>query len=104
MEARVRIDFSHSARQDLLDVLEWYASQDAAEVGRHLVSQVIERTEQLRAFPDSGRMVPEFETPWLRELEMPPFRIVYRRDESVVTVVRVWRSERLMDPEPGGNA
>jgi toxin ParE1/3/4 len=104
MEARVRIDFSHSARQDLLDVLEWYASQDAAEVGRHLVSQVIELTEQLRAFPDSGRMVPEFETPWLRELEMPPFRIVYRRDESVVTVVRVWRSERLMDPELGGNA
>jgi toxin ParE1/3/4 len=103
MEARVRIDFSHSARQDLLDVLEWYSSQDAPEVGRRLVSQVIGRTEQLRAFPDSGGMVPEFETPWLRELEMPPFRIVYRRDESVVTVVRVWRSERLMDPEPGGN-
>ena len=104
MEARVRVDFSHSARQDLVDVIEWYASQGAVEVGRRLVSQVIERTEQLRAFPDSGRMVPEFETPWLRELEMPPFRIVYRRDESVVTVVRVWRSERLMDPEPGGNA
>jgi toxin ParE1/3/4 len=104
MEARVRIDFSHSARKDLLDIVEWYASQDAAEVGRSLASQVMERTEQLRAFPDSGRMMAEFETPWLRELEMPPFRIVYRRDESVVTVVRVWRSERLMDGEPGGNA
>ena len=104
MQARVRVDFSHSARQDLLDVLEWYASQDAPEVGRRLVAGVIERTGQLRLFPDSGRMVPEFETPWLRELEMPPFRIVYRRDEAVVTVVRVWRSERLMDPEPGGNA
>ena len=104
MEARVRIDFSQSARQDLVDVIEWYASQGAVEVGRRLVSQVIERTEQLRSFPDSGRMVPEFETPWLRELEMPPLRIVYRRDEAVVTVVRVWRSERLMDPEPGGSA
>ena len=104
MEARVRVDFSHSARQDLVEVIEWYASQDAVEVGRRLVLRVIERTEQLRAFPDSGRMVPEFETPWLRELEMPPFRIVYRRDEAVVTVVRVWRSERLMDSEPGGNA
>ena len=48
-------------------------------------------------FPDSGKVVPELETPWLRELEHPPFRIVYRRDETVVTVMRVRRSERLMD-------
>jgi len=104
MEHRVRVELSCSAEQDLLEIIEWYVSQGASEVGRRLVSQVIERTEQLRAFPDIGRIVPEFETPWLRELEMPPFRIVYRRDESVVTVVRVWRSERLMEPEPGGNA
>ena len=104
MEAKVRIDFSHSARQDLLDILTWYSSQDATEVGRRLVAQVIERTGQLRVFPDSGRVVPEFDTPWLQELEMPPFRIVYRRDESVVTVVRVWRSERLMELKPGGKA
>jgi plasmid stabilization system protein ParE len=57
----------------------------------------------LATFPDSGKVVPEFETPWLRELELPLFRIVYRRDESVVTVVRVWRSERLMDPNLGGS-
>lgn len=104
MEHRVRVELSCSAEKDLLEIIEWYVSQGASEVGRRLVSQVIERTEQLRAFPDIGRIVPEFETPWLRELEMPPFRIVYRRDESVVTVVRVWRSERLMEPEPGGNA
>ena len=29
---------------------------------------------------------------------LPPFRIVYRRDEDAVTIVRVLRSERLMDP------
>lgn len=101
MEAKVRIEFSQSAQHDLFDIVEWYASQGAREVGRRLVAQVVDRVEQLRAFPDSGRMVPEFETPWLRELEMPPFRIVYRRDESVVTIVRVWRSERLMDPVDG---
>ena len=98
MMARVRIDFALSARDDLADVLEWYASQQVPEVGRRLVASVIERVEQLAAFPDSGKMVPEFEAPWLRELELPPFRIVYRRDEDAVTIVRVLRSERLMDP------
>ena len=104
MQARVRVAFSRSAKQDLLHIVEWCASQGAPDVGRRLVSQVIERTEPLRSFPDSGRMVPEFATPWLREVEMPPFRIIYRRDEAVVTVVRVWRSERVMDSKSGGNA
>lgn len=104
MSARIRIDFADSARLDILDIIDWYESQEVPDVGRRLVAQVIERVEQLATFPDSGRVVPEFETPWLRELEMPPFRIVYRRDKAHVTVVRIWRSERLMDPGLGGNA
>ena len=104
MGVRCRVEFAQSARDDLRDIMDWYASQDVSQVGRRLVSEIIDRVRQLAAFPDSGRVVPEFETPWLRELELPPFRIIYRRGEGVVTVVRVWRSERLMNPELGGNA
>lgn len=104
MTQEPRVEFAESALEDLLGIREWYAGQDAPETGGRLVAAVIERVEQLAMFPDSGRMVPEFETPWLRELEMPPFRIVYRRDDASVTVVRVWRSERLMDSDLGGNA
>jgi len=104
MAASLRIGFAKSAEDDLLDIISWYSSQQAPEVGERLVRAVFERVEQLAMFPDSGKIVPEFETPWLRELEMPPFRIVYRRDEALITIVRVWRSERLMDPDLGGNA
>ena len=44
-----------------------------------------------------GRIVPAFEQLFLRELIRPPFRIVYRRDPKHVRVVRVWRSERLLE-------
>ncbi|MBN2822273.1 MAG: type II toxin-antitoxin system RelE/ParE family toxin [Coriobacteriia bacterium] len=104
MAAPLRIEFAKSAEGDLLEIIGWYTSQLAPEVGKRLVRAVFERVEQLAVFPDSGKVVPEFETPWLRELEMPPFRIVYRRDEALITVVRVWRSERLMDPNFGENA
>lgn len=104
MTARCSVEFAESAADDLLQVLAWYASQDVSDVGRRLVGAVIERVGQLEMFPDSGRVVPEFDTPWLRELESPPFRIVYRREAASVIVVRVWRSERLMDPTLGGNA
>jgi len=105
MQARRRVTFAESAVQDLEDVRDWYVSQLAPEVGDRLISEVIERVEQLAEFPDSGRTVPEFDSPWLRELIHSPFRIVYRVDDERVRVVRVWRSERLMDDEPlGGDA
>ncbi|MDZ4655003.1 MAG: type II toxin-antitoxin system RelE/ParE family toxin [Coriobacteriia bacterium] len=97
MAARIEIEFAKSAEDDLHDILAWYASQQVPEVGMRLVAGIIERVDQLATFPDSGRIVPEFETPWLRELEQPPYRIVYRREDTAVTIVRVLRSERLMD-------
>lgn len=91
-----RITFAESALRDLEDVREWYGSQGASEVGQRLVVEVVAAVEQLARFPESGRVVPEFDTPLLRELIHPPFRIVYRIDDGNVRVVRVWRSERLM--------
>lgn len=104
MSDAIAIVFAVSAQDDLLGIIDWYASQELPQVGRRLVEDIIARVEQLAAFPDSSRMVPEFEMPWLRELELPPFRVVYRRSQSAVTIVRVWRSERLMDAGLGENA
>ncbi|MDO9557211.1 MAG: type II toxin-antitoxin system RelE/ParE family toxin [Coriobacteriia bacterium] len=97
MAARIEIEFAKSAEDNLDDILAWYASQQVPEVGMRLIAGIIECVDQLATFPDSGKIVPEFETPWLRELEQPPYRIVYRREDTVVTIVRVLRSERLMD-------
>jgi plasmid stabilization system protein ParE len=54
------------------------------------------KTETLSAFPESGRIVPEFSMPNLREIIFPPFRIVYKFEDTRVRIVRVWRSERLL--------
>jgi hypothetical protein len=53
----------------------------------------------MRTFPKSGRVVPEFDDSSIRELIVPPFRVVYKLDKTRATVVRVWRSERLMQLE-----
>lgn len=103
MAKRLSISFAESAVRDLEDTLAWYASQDAPQVGDRLVRHVIEQVEQIAAFPESGRIVPEFGAPRLRELIRPPFRIVYRLDDDRVRVVRVWRSERLMNDPPGSD-
>jgi toxin ParE1/3/4 len=98
MAQRCEVELAESAEDDLREILAWYSSRQLPEVGAGMVVAIIEQVERLAAFPESGRIVPEFETPWLREIQLPPYRIVYRHEDAVVTVVRVWRSERLMDP------
>lgn len=95
--ARVAIRFAGSALADLEPIRDWYAEQDVPEVGERLIGEIVASIEALADHPDMGRIVPEFDQPFLRELIRPPFRIVYRRDPKRVRVVRVWRSERLLN-------
>ena len=93
---KVAIRFAESALADLEALRSWYTEQDAPEVGEHLLREIIDSIGALAEHPEMGRMVPEFDQPFLRELVRPPYRIVYRRDPRHVRIVRVWRSERLL--------
>jgi toxin ParE1/3/4 len=96
MAGNIKITFATSALNDLQDVLEYYREQQVSAVGEKLVGDIIRDIELLGEQPDMGRVVPEFELEYLRELIRPPLRIVCRRDKNKVRIVRVWRSERLM--------
>jgi len=90
------IIFADSAVRDLDEILDWYAAQQIPGVGEQLIKDIVSQVERLVDFPESGRIAPEFGIANLREIIHPPFRIVYRLDESRVRIVRVWRSERLL--------
>ena len=90
------IAFAESALCDLEDIQHWYTEQLVPDIGERLVRELVAKVEQLVAFPESGRIVPEFGIPLLRELIHPPFRVVYRIDPDSISIVRIWRSERLL--------
>ena len=96
MAVQFKIIFAASALRDLEDVLEYYKEQKIPDIGEKVVAKVIKNIELLGNEPDMGRIVPEFELEYLKELIRPPFRIVYRKDKKKVFIVRVWRSERLL--------
>lgn len=95
MPTKKSLEFAESAVLDLEALRAWYVEQDVPEVGARFVAEIVARIEQLAAFPESGRIVPEFGLASLRELIHPPFRIVYRVGVAKIWTVRVWRSERL---------
>ncbi len=92
----MKVQISLSAVEDLQNILNWYESQLATDVGLQMVAEILVRTETLADHPDIGRVVPEFSNDNIRELIHPPFRVVYLREKSLISVVRIWRSERIL--------
>ena len=93
---KVAIRFTESAIADLEAIRIWYAEIGVPDVGDRFVEEIVTRVAALGNHLEMGRIVPEFNQPFLRELIHPPFRIVYRRDPKHIRIVRVWRSERLL--------
>ena len=78
------IQFADAAFVDLEALRSWYAEQDIPEIGARLLREIIDSIEVLAEHPETGRIVPAFEQPLLRELIRPPLRIAYRRDPKHV--------------------
>ena len=83
------------AIKDLEDIV-LYITPDRPEAAKRLAMALVERTKVLARFPNSGKVVPEFDHPAIRELILRPYRIVYRVDagRNVVGVARFWHGAR----------
>ena len=83
------------AIKDLEDIV-LYVSPDRPEAAKRLAMALVARTKILAHFPNSGRVVPEFNHPAIRELIFNPYRIVYRvdADRTIVGVARFWHGAR----------
>lgn len=79
-----------------LDAIAEYIALDNPTAASHLVEEVLDNTERLEDFPQSGRIPPELPNSIYREVVVPPCRIFYREDESRVLILYVMREERQL--------
>ena len=93
----MKIFISDSAFNDLEAIKEYYLDEGVPQIGVEFVIDIIRHIETLAANSEIGRKVPEFNEKNIRELIHPPFRIVYLKEKSTVNIIRVWRSERLLN-------
>jgi len=93
----MKVQFSPSALGDLNALLDYYRRQGVPDTGKMIANELIRATETLSDYPEMGRVVPEFNTPSLRELIRNPYRVVYRLDAESISIIRIWRNERLLN-------
>jgi len=71
-----------------------YISLDNPKAAARLAAKIRQRIVALATYPLSGRVVPEFQNVFLREVIVPPYRIIYLIEKPRIIVLRVWHAHR----------
>jgi len=79
-----------------LDGIHRYIERDAPFYAKQVVDKLTRRSEQLIAHPRSGRIVPKYDNPELRELIVFPYRLVYRLKPDRIDVIAVFHGAQQL--------
>jgi toxin ParE1/3/4 len=94
------IVWSLQAEDDLTDIAS-YISADSEHYATVFVMDVLEAIDHLADFPLMGRVVPEFNDSYIRELPLGSYGIVYRvLDSSTVEIATIYHGARLLPLDP----
>jgi toxin ParE1/3/4 len=93
------MDFAVFLSPEALNDLErivTYVALENVSAAEKLGNQLLDTTLSLRAFPERGRVVPEFGRLHLREIVFRSYRIIYRLNsgDDSVDIVRFWHGAR----------
>lgn len=93
----MKVVWSRTARRQIAQAFASIAAERPS-AARNWLEEIIAQVSLLETFPDMGRMVPEAKRPAIRELVVPPYRVIYRRDESRVAILTVQHQRRQRGP------
>jgi toxin ParE1/3/4 len=81
---------------DRLLAIHDYIAEESISGAASVIQQIFDAVEQLRMFPNSGRIVPEYELIDVREILARPYRILYRTMGDRVEIINVLHSRQQL--------
>jgi toxin ParE1/3/4 len=73
-----------------------YIAQDNPVAAEGWMNTIFEKVEELKKFPESGRIVPETDNKTIRELIYGNYRIVYRLEEKRISILTVRHGKQIL--------
>jgi len=98
----MKIVWSNTAINDMQRIKE-YISQDSPYYALAFIKKLFETTKRTAAFPQIGRIVPEFNCADIRELIYRNYRIIYHLQNDIITVLTVIHGARLIKDDALNN-
>jgi len=87
----VKVHWTETAEAHL-DAIYTHIAQDSESYALRMVDRITKRSQQVAAFPLSGRRVPEYDIDQIREVFCGPYRIIYHIKPDQVDVIAVVHS------------
>ena len=81
---------------DRVSEIAGYIAQDNQVAAESWINTVFKKVEGLKAFPESGRIVPETDNKTIRELIYGNYRIIYRLKEKRLSVLTVRHGKQVL--------
>jgi toxin ParE1/3/4 len=82
-----------------IDGIAEYLSGDSPSYASALVQRALHTTRRLGDFPLVGAAVPEWDDPAIRQCIVFKYRLIYRVETSVVTILALIHGARLLPEE-----
>ncbi len=91
----MRVLWSPLAIDRVAEIAEYIAA-DNHGAAENWVNMVFEKVEELKKFPEIGRIVPEINNKSIRELIYGNYRIIYRTEEKRLSVLTVRHGKQIL--------
>ncbi|BAQ63655.1 type II toxin-antitoxin system RelE/ParE family toxin [Geminocystis sp. NIES-3709] len=90
-----RVVWSPKAVEDV-EAIAGYIARDSPSYAAAVVCKVIEITNNLQKEAKQGRLIPEIEESTIIEQFAYSYRLIYRVEEEIVTVIALIHGKRLL--------
>ena len=93
----VKITLTESAWHDLDSITE-YIALDSVRFAQEFSNRIFDKIEQLRDFPESGKVVLEYNNNFIRELVLGKYRVIYRiYSAKTIVILRIIHGSKLLN-------
>jgi len=93
----VKVHWTDTAR-DHLRAIHGYIARNSPQYATRVVDRLTRRSQQIAAFPLSGREVAELRVPQIRQVVEGPFRITYYIKPDQIDVLAVIHGAQQIPP------
>ena len=73
-----------------------YIAQDKLSAAEKWIDTVFSKVEQLKSFPEIGRIVPEINDSQFRELIYGNYRIIYRIETKQISILTIRHGRQIL--------
>ncbi len=91
-----RVAWLSQAKQDLKDIVDYYRLV-SPQYSRNIALKAKSASRSLIHYPLRGRIVPEYETPRIREIFVDRYRLIYSVENNFVAILAIIHMARDLE-------